>query len=158
MIKQEDNHTRRGFPPYHQTQRKESINKGDQTLADKHHYTQPTQPCQPMQQKKNDRQIKKIKQDSSSEETKRLNHCLFIVFYDFSGSLPYLLRTKTHSLFLFFYPLGVFSYEYLIPILWFSRDFWCVMPCPSILRYTSLWYPRGVSMFLYSVLWLSSVL
>ena len=51
MIKQEDNHTRRGFPPYHQTQRKESINKGDQTLADKHYYTQPTQPCKPMKQK-----------------------------------------------------------------------------------------------------------
>nr|DAN28897.1 MAG TPA: hypothetical protein [Caudoviricetes sp.] len=52
MIKQEDNHTRWGFPPYHQTQRKESVNKGDQTLADKHYYTQPTQSCQPQDQKK----------------------------------------------------------------------------------------------------------
>lgn len=79
MIKQEDNHTRRGFPPYHQTQRKESINKGDQTLADKHYYTQPTWSCQPPKQK-NDNQIKKIKQDSSRKETKRLNHALFTDF------------------------------------------------------------------------------
>ena len=75
MIKQEDNHTRRGFPPYHQTQRKESINKGDQTLADKHYYTQPTKPCQ-LCGEKNTRQIKKIKQDSWTEETKRLNQSL----------------------------------------------------------------------------------